>query len=551
MSREGTRPPVHSPEFRPYFEGVINSSNNVTEAMRRMGYTDRSSVRYHMKRFGIRPPNHWRPGPSPRPTARGPEFKAYFEGIVNSSKALHEAAGRMGYASATTVQYHMKRLGVKAPDHWSVRPLPTSPEFRTYFENIVNTSESMTEALERLGYTRPQSVRYNLKRFGIKAPSQWFSHRDLRPSTKDPGFRTYFEKTISESRSVKEAMERLGYAAPTSVQYHMRKLGLKAPIQWYGHPSPHGYEFARYFENVVKTSKNAGEAVQKLGYANASMIYHHLNRLGLEVPPHWGLKPGVGKQRRGLVPEVIVQTERDRAWVAALHQGEGCLATHYQRRSGETSLQLRVGMTDSAPIFRFCDSCGTGRPKRPTPRKIPWKPMWIGAVGGLRAYRVLQEILQFLSGQKLEEARRALEFFAPDGYHKGRYGAYDVWPDDEFPLRKRSLASYARSIMAKNADLDFEDSTPLQLDRTCMRVADVLLDAIPDGLELAEIMDRSGASWTAVIHHLKHLEGNFLVAREKVHQKVGPRLLFRALHGLVEVRELGWIPNHLDSPAKV
>ena len=105
--------------------------------------------------------------------------------------------------------------------------------------------------------------------------------------------------------------------------------------------------------------------------------------------------------------------------------------------------------------------------------------------------------------------------------------------------------------MAKNADLDFEDSTPLQLDRTCMRVADVLLDAIPDELELAEIMDRSGASWTAVIHHLKHLGGNFLVAREKVHQKVGPRLLFRALHRLVEVRELGWIPNHLDSPAKV
>src|SRR2546427_5193592 len=169
------------------------------------------------------------------------------------------------------------------------------------------------------------------------------------------------------------------------------------------HP-PTATSSPRYFENVVKTSKNAGEAVQKLGYA--SMIYHHLNRLGLEVPPHWGLKPSVGKQRRGLVPEVIDQTERDRAWVAALHQGEVCLATHYQRRSGETSLQLRVGMTDSAPIFRFCDSCGTGRPKRPTPRKIPWKPMWIGAVGGLRANRVLQEIFQFLSGQKLEGARR-------------------------------------------------------------------------------------------------------------------------------------------------
>ncbi|MBI2648656.1 MAG: hypothetical protein HYW93_03270, partial [Thaumarchaeota archaeon] len=154
-------------------------------------------------------------------------------------------------------------------------------------------------------------------------------------------------------------------------------------------------------------------------------------------------------------------------------------------------------------------------------------------------------------GQKLEEAKRALEFFAPDGRREGRYGAYDVWPADEFPLRKRSLASYARMMMAKNAGLDLalSNGNPTsRLDRTCMRIADVLLDIIPEGLGLAEIMDRSGASWTAAIHHLKHLEDNSLVAREKVHQKVGPRLLFRALHRLVEVRELGWVPDTLDQP---
>src|SRR2546428_13884612 len=96
-------------------------------------------------------------------------------------------------------------------------------------------------------------------------------------------------------------------------------------------------------------------------------------------------------------------------------------------------------MPDSAPIFRFCDSCGTGRPKRPTQRKITWKPMWIGAVGGLRAYRVLKEILQLLSGQKLEEARRALEFLGHDGYRKGRFGAYEGWRDGELSLRQRRL----------------------------------------------------------------------------------------------------------------
>jgi hypothetical protein len=55
---------------------------------------------------------------------------------------------------------------------------------------------------------------------------------------------------------------------------------------------------------------------------------------------------------------------------------------------------------------------------KPIPRSNPWKPIWWTAVGGLRAYHVLQEILPFLLGQKLREAIRALDFFAPDGYRK-------------------------------------------------------------------------------------------------------------------------------------
>jgi AraC-like DNA-binding protein len=442
----------------------------------------------------------------------------------------------------------MKRLGIEGPHHWHPTPPPNTPEFKPYFENIVNSSQSITEAVERLGYTRPQSVRYNLKRFGIKAPDNRFSHRDIRPSTRDPRFRTYFENIIKASGSLKEAMERLGYAGPTSVYYHMRKLGIQGPEHWYGHPSTYGPEFAAHFENVVRTSKTVDEAAHRLGYANRSMIYHHLLRLGIRTPSRWRLKPGVSRQRRALVPHVIIQTERERVRVATLHQGEGCLLVHYLKRSDETSLQLRIGMTDPAPIFRFCDSCGVSRPKRSTPKDPPWKPMWLGVVDGLRAYRVVQEILPFLEGEKLMEAKRALEFFAPDGRRKGRYGAYDVWPANQFLLRKRSLASYVRMMMAKNADLSFSYSSrnpTLRLDRTCLRIADVLLDIIPEGLGLADIMDRSGASWTAVIHHLKHLEYNSLVTRERIQQKVGPRLLFRALHRLVEVRELGWVPDSL------
>ncbi|MBI2648657.1 MAG: hypothetical protein HYW93_03275, partial [Thaumarchaeota archaeon] len=329
-----------------------------------------------------------------KPSARSPEFKSYFEAIVRSSRGLHEAKERLGYVSPTTVLHHMKRFGIESPDGW--RPSANSPEFKVYFEGVVNTSQSMTEAVERLGYTRPQSVRYNLKRFGIKIPDRWYSQRDLRRFAGDSGFREHFEAMVNSSANITDAMEKMGYTGPTSVWYHMKKLGIRTPDRWHGHPPATSHEFEAYFENVVKTSKTVGEAVQRLGYANPSVVRHHLKRLGLETPPQWGLKPGVSKQRRALVPEVIIETERERVQVATLHQGEGCLLVHYLQQSDETSLQLRIGMTDSAPIFRFCDSCGVRRPKRPAPRDPPWKPMWIGVVDGLRAYRVVQEILPFL-----------------------------------------------------------------------------------------------------------------------------------------------------------
>ncbi len=377
------------------------------------------------------------------------------------------------------------------------------------------------------------------------------SSEGTRPPVHSPEFKPYFEGVIESSKGLLEAMQRMGYGGPSSVRYHMKRLGIKSPDHWYGHPTAYGPEFAPYFKNIVNTSKTVGEAVHRLGYANPSVIRHHLRRLGLEAPLQWRLKPGVSRQRRGRVPEVILQTEHDRAWVAALTQGEGCIKTHYSKKQNSTSLELCIAMTDSAPVFKFCDLCGVKRPKNPTPRLMPWKPIWIAVIGGLRAYRVMQEILSFLTGQKLNEAKKALEFFSPGGYRRGRYGGYDVWPDNGFPLRKRGLSRYAQSLNAKFTDsgeglapLRGANRASLRLDRSCLRIADVLLDAPPDGQGLVEIMDRSRLSWTAVIHHLKHLKDNSLVMKEKIRQRLGgPRLLYKAHTKLAELRERGWIPD--------
>lgn len=200
-------------------------------------------------------------------------------------------------------------------------------------------------------------------------------------------------------------------------------------------PSSSTPEFAKYFENVVKTSKRREEAVKRMGYANPSIIYHHMKRLGIEAPIEWRLKPYVGSKRRQRVPQEIISTVEGRFWVAALIQGEGCIRVHYSKRSHLTAVELVTVMGDPAPIFTLSDYVGASRRLKPKLNNNG-NPMWLSVVGGLRAYRVLQEIRPFLLGQKLREAERALEFFAPYGYRRGHHGGYDVWPRSEFPLRK-------------------------------------------------------------------------------------------------------------------
>jgi hypothetical protein len=239
-------------------------------------------------------------------------------------------------------------------------------------------------------------------------------------------------------------------------------------------------------------------------------------------------------------------------------QGEGLIGTHYSKKADATALELRVGMTDSAPVFRFCDLVGVGRPKRPSPRVRPQKPVWYAATGGLRAYRVLQEILPFLLGQKLDEAKRALVYFAPDGYRNGRHGGYDVWPVSEFPLRRRGYGSYMMSLRSKFADSS-EDFPLLgtgrtfarALDRSCIRIADTLLNASSGGSSLVEIMDGTGLAWTTVVQHLKHLEENTLVTREKIHQRLGgPKHLCKPNMRLAELRNRGWVFDLSDQPSE-
>jgi hypothetical protein len=203
-------------------------------------------------------------------------------------------------------------------------------------------------------------------------------------------------------------------------------------------------EFLPYFTVVVKTSKTAAEAVRRLGYAHPSVVYYHLKRFGIERPPQWNKRPWLREIMQGKIPAVIIPTTVGRCWVAGLVLGEGCIQSIYRDVMDATYLRLDLAMVDSAPIFKLSEFYGLPQPTKPI-RNHDWRPQWRKNVQGLRALRVLHEILPFLVGQKLKEAEKALSFFGPRGNHRGCYRNGDVWPQSEFPLRTKRRGSNTSS----------------------------------------------------------------------------------------------------------
>ena len=111
-----------------------------------------------------------------------------------------------------------------------------------------------------------------------------------------------------------------------------------------------------------------------------------------------------------------------------------------QGQRNSTMIELSISMTDPAPVFQFSGIVGLARPSKPKPVQTGTpnhNPKWLKSVTGLRALRVLGEIQPFLFGEKAREVERALAFFSPTGYRQGHFRPIDIWPREEFPLRRR------------------------------------------------------------------------------------------------------------------
>ena len=147
------------------------------------------------------------------------------------------------------------------------------------------------------------------------------------------------------------------------------------------------------------------------------------------------------------VPPVVVNPSEWRPWVGGLIQAEGCIHSHYVKATDSTNVDITVGMTDPAPVVKFANLCGLAGPAKPknlVGHRL--KPIWLKDITGLRAYRILGEVLSHLYGEKRREAERALSFFDSRGYHKGHFVPSDIWPAEEFPLRRRRKYFPPKSI---------------------------------------------------------------------------------------------------------
>ncbi|MGD0637327.1 MAG: hypothetical protein ABSA72_04740 [Nitrososphaerales archaeon] len=224
----------------------------------------------------------------------------------------------------------------------------------------------------------------------------------------------------------------------TKVQKDGRQAGRKRTraIQRDNGPPASSPEFAAYFENVIKTSDSRIEAIQRLGYHSATTVRYHMQRLGVQAPDRWHRRPHLAKVARRSIPEVVLTDVEERAWVASIIQGEGCIQSNYVKKSDCTYLALDVSMVDPAPVFRLAKCVGLNPPAKPI-KNHQWKPLWHTNIAGLRALRVLHEILPLLAGTKRREAEKALSFFEAEGCHRGCFRNRDIWSRGDFPMRTK------------------------------------------------------------------------------------------------------------------
>lgn len=142
-------------------------------------------------------------------------------------------------------------------------------------------------------------------------------------------------------------------------------------------------------------------------------------------------------QRRKSVPLLVLGDLEARVFVATMIGTEGSVTCSYNGRQKQTELVVRLDMTDREWVAKFASAVGLspppaeGRYHGENRRKVFTRnPM------GLRALRILNEVLPYLYGTKRAEALRAIDFFSPTGYRTGIHRPAEIFGNLEGRSKK-------------------------------------------------------------------------------------------------------------------
>jgi len=394
-----------------------------------------------------------------RPPFGSPEWLPYFKENVMTSSRAAEVAAKMGYRGSGMVWYHMKKFGIPYPREWSLRPHLALARQQRIPEVVIPTTigrrwvaglvqgETCIQSLYReitgttyleldTAMVDPAPICKLSEYFQLPAPGKAIKNHDWRPQ---------WRKNAQGLRALRILKEITPFLLGEKLREATKALDFFSPFGYHRGCFRNGDIWPR--DEFPLRSKRRGSngapanevtVEQMLAYQNDS------ERFSAELPSFQRVPevviPTLDKYapNQEKVPEIVIKLWEDRAWVGGLSQGEGCTQSHYVERSDSTTVDISVAMTDFAPVYKFSQLVGLSPPERPRNRSDPkLKPLWRKEFAGLRTLRVLREILPFTVGEKAREIQRALEFFGPTGTRRGCFRPVEIWPPDEFPLRRR------------------------------------------------------------------------------------------------------------------
>ncbi len=119
---------------------------------------------------------------------------------------------------------------------------------------------------------------------------------------------------------------------------------------------------------------------------------------------------------KGRLPKPYPKTRMnkvERAWIAGIYEGEGCLSQH--KRDGQWA--IAINMSDEDVINRIKETVGFGKVSRPYAHKNHKLTWYYTIHSRAEIHAFIANILPWLGTRRRENAQRFLDWYETKGHY--------------------------------------------------------------------------------------------------------------------------------------